>query len=131
MPRLSGINIPENKRIEISLTYIHGVGRVLANKILSETKIDPNIHAKDLSTAQIQSLTKALSEYPLEGELKKIVRENIERLKRMGSYRGLRHIMKLPSRGQRTKTNARSSKGRRKTVGSMTKDARQKIEGNK
>lgn len=131
MPRLSGIDIPENKRIEISLTYIHGVGRVLANKILSETKIDPNIHAKDLNTNQIQSLTKALSEYPLEGELKKIVRENIERLKRMGSYRGLRHIMKLPSRGQRTRTNARSSKGRRKTVGSMTKDARQKIEGNK
>lgn len=131
MPRLSGIDIPENKRIEISLTYIHGVGRVLANKILTQTKIDPNIHAKNLSTDQIQSLTKALSEYPLEGELKKIVRENIERLKRMGSYRGLRHIMKLPSRGQRTKTNARSSKGRRKTVGSMTKDARQKIEGNK
>jgi len=128
MPRLVGIDIPENKRIEIALTHIHGVGRVLAGKVLAQTKIDPNIRAKELTPAQIQSLTQVLNEYPLEGELKKIVRDNIERLKRMGAYRGLRHIMKLPSRGQRTHTNARSSKGHRKTVGSMTKGSRQKIE---
>jgi len=131
MPRLAGIDIPENKRVEIALTYVYGIGRVLAKKLLSQTKIDPNLRAKDLTPTQIQSLTKALNEFPLEGELKKIVRDNIERLKRMGTYRGLRHAKKLPSRGQRTRTNARSSKGHRKTVGSMTKDIRQKVEGNK
>lgn len=129
MPRLSGIDIPENKRMEIALTYIHGIGRTVAKKILSRAKIDLGMRAKDLTSEQIQVLTKILNEIPLEGELKKIVRDNIEALKRMGAYRGLRHIMGLPTRGQRTKTNARSRKGRRKTVGSMTKEARQKIEG--
>jgi small subunit ribosomal protein S13 len=128
MPRISGIDIPNDKRIDISLTYIYGIGRVNAKKILAEAKINPTTKAKDLTSQEVQELTKIIGTVPVEGELRKIIRDNIERLKRIGSYRGMRHSMKLPAHGQRTRTNARTLKGAKKTVGAMTKEARAKLE---
>lgn len=128
MPRIAGVDIPPDKHIEISLTYIYGLGRHRAKEILNQTKIDPYLKAKNLDGQQIQDLTKVISTLSVEGELRKATRDSIERLKRISAYRGLRHLMKLPSRGQRTRTNARTLKGNRKTVGAMTKETRQKIE---
>jgi len=128
MPRISGVDIPNDKPIKVSLTYIYGIGKATATQILSELKIDPNLRASKLTGNQIQSIVARLDRVPTEGDLKKIVRDNIQRLKRIGAYRGLRHIAGLPVRGQRTRTNARSLRGRRKTIGSMTKEMRQKME---
>lgn len=128
MPRISGIDIPNEKRIDISLTYIYGIGRITAKKLLEAAKINPSLKAKDLDSKDVQELTKVIASIPVEGELRKIVRDNIEQLKRLGTYRGLRHMMKLPTRGQRTRTNSRTLKGLKKTVGSMTKEARAKLE---
>ncbi|OQA82620.1 MAG: 30S ribosomal protein S13 [Microgenomates group bacterium ADurb.Bin238] len=128
MPRIAGVDIPNDKPIKISLTYIYGVGHATASKILSELKINPDLKANKLTSSQIQSIANWLDRLPTEGDLKKIVRDNIQRLKRIGSYRGLRHMAGLPSRGQRTRTNGRSIRGRRKTIGAMTKEMRQKME---
>lgn len=128
MPRLSGIDIPNDKPIKVSLTYIYGIGRKKAATILAELNLDPDIRAGKLDSKALQAISTKLEKIPTEGDLKKMVRDNIQRLKRIGSYRGLRHSMGLPARGQRTRTNARSLKGRRKTVGSMTKEMRQKLE---
>lgn len=128
MPRLSGVDIPNNKAIKVALTYIHGIGDHQASRILKAVKIDPDLKTDKLSSAQIQLLGQELGKIPTEGDLRQIVRENIQRLRRIGSYRGLRHGMRLPSRGQRTRTNARTLKGKRRTVGAMTKEMRQKLE---
>jgi small subunit ribosomal protein S13 len=120
VPRIAGINIPDNKRIEIALTYIYGVGRSLSNKILNQAKIDPNIRANQLSPKQINDLREIVEKtYKIEGELRQEKMLNIKRLKDVGSYRGSRHAKKLPVRGQRTKTNTRTVRGNvRKTIGS-------------
>jgi small subunit ribosomal protein S13 len=120
MPRIAGINIPDNKRIEIALTYIYGVGRSLSNKILKQAKIDPNIRANKLSPEQINVLREIVEKaYKIEGELRQEKMLNIKRLKDIGSYRGIRHAKKLPVRGQRTKTNTRTVRGNvRRSVGS-------------
>jgi|SRR3989344_294890 len=125
MPRIAGINIPENKRIEIALTYIYGIGRPLAKKILNKTKIDFNKKAKDLTPEEINDLKKSIDEkYKIEGDLRREVMINVKRLKDIGTWRGLRHIKKLPVRGQRTKTNTRTVRGNvRKTMGSGRKPA--------
>ena len=128
MPRLSGVDIPNEKPIKVSLTYIYGIGRKRAEKLLKEINLDPNIRANKLTSPQLQAISARIDQFPTEGDLKKIIRDNIQRLKRISAYRGLRHIAGLPARGQRTRTNARSLKGRRKTVGSMTKEMRQKLE---
>ena len=128
MPRIAGVDITNDKPIKISLTYIFGVGHATSSKILSELKIYPDLKANKLTSSQIQSIANWLDRLPTEGDLKKIVRDNIQRLKRIGSYRGLRHMAGLPSRGQRTRTNGRSIRGRRKTIGAMTKEMRQKME---
>lgn len=128
MARLSGIDLPNNKHIAIALTYIHGIGKTSAKKILETTGIKSNTKAGDLTGAQVQALAAVIDKTPVEGDLRKIVRENIQRLKRVGAYRGLRHHMGLPVRGQKTRTNARTRKGKRKTVGAMTKEMRQKME---
>jgi small subunit ribosomal protein S13 len=128
MPRISGINIPEQKPVKISLTYIFGIGKNTALNILKKLSIRPEIRAKDLTSDQILKLQNEVKELLVEGELKRTIRNNIEILKRIKSYRGLRHSMGLPSRGQRTKTNARTKKGKKKTVGAMTKDTRSKME---
>ncbi len=128
MARIAGIDLPNEKRIDVALTYVYGIGKHVSQNILSKVRIDPAIRVKNLTAEQINLLQKEIETMPVEGELKKIVRENIQTMKRIQSYRGLRHSMNLPVRGQRTRTNARTLKGKRKTVGAMTKEAREKLE---
>lgn len=125
MPRIAGINIPEQKQIEISLTYIHGIGRVLSRKILMETNINPTKRASELTPDEVGRLKDNIEKnYKIEGDLKRMVMLNIKRLKDIGTWRGWRHIKGLPVRGQRTKTNTRTIRGNvRKTVGSGRKPA--------
>ena len=128
MPRILGVQLPDGKRIEIALTYIYGIGLKSSQEILKATKVDPDKRAKDLTDEEAQVLQKKMEEYPVEGQLRKIVSENIKRLKQIGTYRGLRHKMGLPARGQRTRSNARTKRGRRQTVGAMRKEMMQKME---
>ncbi|MEX0869810.1 MAG: 30S ribosomal protein S13 [Candidatus Spechtbacterales bacterium] len=120
MPRISGVDIPENKQILIALTYIHGIGRTLSGKILEQVKIDKNTKTKDLTPEQVNMLRTVVSENHLvEGDLRRESRENIKRLKDISAYRGSRHERHLPTRGQRTKRNSRTVRGnKRSTVGS-------------
>lgn len=120
MIRIAGINLPDEKRIEIALTYIYGIGRSISGKILDNLNIDKNIRAKDITSEQANKLREEIEKkYRVEGELKHEVRGNIKRLKEIGSYRGIRHQKGLPVRGQRTKTNTRTVRGNvRKTMGS-------------
>ncbi len=117
MARIAGVDLPANKRIDIALTYIHGIGKTLAKAVLDETKVDPAIKVKDLTDEEISRIQKAVEKYPVEGELRAQVSQNIKRLIAIGCYRGLRHRRGLPVRGQRTRTNARTRKGPRRTVG--------------
>lgn len=127
MARIAGINIPNEKRVELALTYIFGIGLTTSKKILAQTKINPDTRAKDLSDTDLEKLRSVISKnYRIEGDLKMEVSQNIKRLKEIGSYRGLRHTKGLPARGQRTKTNARTRRGRKVTVGSGRKPAAQK-----
>ena len=123
MARISGIDLPNNKRVEIALGYIKGIGLPLSQKILAETGIDYNIRAKDLTDAQVASINAKIVELqiPVEGELKRINSQNIRRLIEIKSYRGSRHQKGLPARGQRTRANARTRKGKKKTVGGTKK----------
>lgn len=123
MPRIAGINIPDNKRIEIALTYIYGIGRPLGKKILKEAGIDPGLKASQLSPTKINELKDIIEKnYRIEGDLRRDRMMAIKRLKDIGAWRGLRHIKGLPVRGQRTKTNNRTVRGNvRKTVGSGRK----------
>jgi len=123
MPRIAGINIPEKKQIEISLTYIYGVGRSLSRKILAMTKINPKKLASDLSQEEVNLLKEIIEkQHKVEGDLRRTIITNIKRLKDIGSWRGHRHAKGLPVRGQRTKTNNRTVRGNvRKTVGSGRK----------
>jgi len=118
--RLVGINIPDNKRIVIALTYVYGIGHSLADQILKSAKIDLNKRAKDLTSEEINRIKEIIERsYKIEGELRQIVKQNIGRLKEIQCYRGIRHLKRLPTRGQRTKTNSRTVRGNvRKTVGS-------------
>lgn len=124
--RLLGITIPDNKRLEISLTAIYGIGRPLAQTILKNAGIDFAKTGKDLNTAEENEIRKLVENYKLEGELKREVSSNIKRLKDIKCYRGSRHAKRLPARGQRTKTNARTLKGAKKTMGSGRKKAEKK-----
>jgi small subunit ribosomal protein S13 len=117
MPRLLGVDIPNEKRVEIALTYIYGIGRVSAQRILRELTIRPDTRAKDLKEDEIAALATYIEKnYPVEGTLRRQVLQNINRLKEIQCYRGLRHRRSLPVRGQRTRSNARGRKGPRKTV---------------
>lgn len=131
MLRLVGIDLPEQKRIEVALTYIYGIGPKVAKEILGKAKVNPDTRAKDLTTSQVSAVQKILETYKVEGDLRKEIRENIQRLKRIGSYRGSRHNANLPAHGQRTRTNARTLRGKRKTIGAMKKEDAAKIEGAK
>ena len=111
MARIAGVDIPRNKRVEISLTYIFGIRRSTANKILEKANVDKNIKVKDLSEEQVGQIRTIVDEFKIEGELRKEIRLNIKRLMDIKSYRGLRHRNGLPVRGQKTKTNARTRKG--------------------
>lgn len=126
--RIVGVEIPDNERAEIGLTRFFGIGKTNVKALAKMAKIDLNTRVKDLSRDDISVLMKALESFKTEGDLKKEIRENIDRLKAIKSYRGIRHIVNLPVRGQRTKTNSRTRKGKKKTVGSLTKEAWAKIE---
>lgn len=117
MVRIAGVDLPSNKRMEIGLTYIYGIGRSLALEILDRAKVDPGRRAKDLTEAEVIALRDTIKDYTVEGDLRKDVQMNIKRLIDIGTYRGGRHRRGLPVRGQRTKTNARTKRGKRKTVG--------------
>lgn len=120
MPRVLGVDIPGNKRIEYSLRYIHGIGPARSRSILVEAKIDPGKKADDLTPEELRSLLGVIQTgYRVEGDLRREVAQNIRRLISIGSYRGLRHRRGLPARGQRTSTNARTRKGPRRTVGAI------------
>jgi small subunit ribosomal protein S13 len=125
MPRIAGVNIPENKRIEIALTYIYGIGNSLSKKILKELKVDINKKASDLTPKEVNDLKDYIEKnYKIEGDLRRQIMINVKRLKDIGAWRGLRHSKGLPVRGQRTKTNNRTVRGNvRKTMGSGRKPA--------
>lgn len=124
MPRIVGVDIPKEKRVEIALGYIYGIGRTLSNRILKVANISPDKRAKDLTEEEVARLSSIIQkEYKVEGDLKREVSANIKRLIDVGSYRGLRHRRSLPVRGQRTRTNARTRKGPRKTVGVIRQKA--------
>ena len=122
MARIAGVDLPKNKKIEYALPYIYGIGLTTSRKILKDTGIDPNKRAYELTEEEVSILNKEIqNNYIVEGELRKIVQLNIKELMDLGCYRGLRHRKGLPVRGQRTKTNARTRKGKRKTVGAKAK----------
>jgi small subunit ribosomal protein S13 len=114
MARIAGVNIPVNKRVEIGLTYVFGVGRSTAQQILAKTKIDPNTLVKDLTEDEVVRLREAVEQHEVEGDLRRERSQAVKRLMEIGSYKGLRHRRGLPVRGQRTKTNARGRKGPRR-----------------
>lgn len=117
MPRVVGVDIPNNKRLDVALTYVYGVGRVTATKVCEELRLDPAMQARDLTEEQLTNLATHLEKvYVVEGSLRRQIAAAIARLRDIGSYRGLRHRRGLPVRGQRTRTNARGRKGPKKTV---------------
>ncbi|MBQ7699463.1 MAG: 30S ribosomal protein S13 [Clostridia bacterium] len=122
MARIAGVDIPNAKRVEIGLTYIYGIGRTTSNKILAKTGINPDTRCKDLTEEDISKLREEIeNHHQVEGDLRREVALNIKRLTEIGCYRGIRHRKGLPVRGQRTKTNARTRKGRAKTVANKKK----------
>lgn len=116
MARIEGVDLPRNKRVVIALTYIYGIGRTRSEEILEATGVDPDIRVRDLTEDQVGLLRTAVGDYTTEGDLRREVQLNIKRLQEIQSYRGLRHRNNLPVRGQRTKTNARTRRGKPKTV---------------
>ena len=128
MARISGIELPANKKILFALPYVYGIGRALSEKLLAETKVDPDKRVKDLTEAEVSKLQKATDNVIIEGDLRRIVQQNIRRLEEIGTYRGLRHRKNLPARGQRTRSNARTKRGKRMTVGAIKKEVAQKME---
>ena len=121
---MAGFNVPDNKRAEVALTYIFGIGRPAARRILTSAKVDPNLRIKDINETELNRVRSVVTEnYQVEGDLAQQLRHNINRLKDVNSYRGSRHKANLPARGQRTRTNARTKRGKRMTVGSGRKQA--------
>lgn len=117
MPRVSGVDIPSGKRVDVALTYIYGIGNVVSKQLLEELQISPAVRAKDLTEEQVSQINQLIErKYVVEGQLRRQMMQNISRLKEIKCYRGLRHMRGLPCRGQRTRTNARTRKGPRKTV---------------
>jgi small subunit ribosomal protein S13 len=122
MARISGVTIPSEKQIQVALTYVYGIGPKTAGDIVANAKVEPTIRVKDLTDAEVARIQDCINErYTVEGELQRIVSGNIKRLKDIGAYRGLRHKANLPVHGQRTKTNARTKRGRKVTVGGTAK----------
>jgi small subunit ribosomal protein S13 len=126
MARIAGIDLPRNKRVEIGLTYIYGVGLTRAQEILEKTGVNPDTRVKDLSDSDVAALRSAIQDYQVEGDLRRWEAMNIKRLMDIGTYRGRRHRMGLPVRGQRTRTNARTRRGVRRTVAGKKKAAAKK-----
>jgi small subunit ribosomal protein S13 len=132
MARLLGVTLPDEKRIDYALTLVYGIGWSNVKKILSQTNIDPNKKVKEVTEEQLKKIIEVIEkDYKVEGYLREQVNENIKRLREIGCYRGIRHIRGLPVNGQRTKANARTKRGKRKTVGALKKEMWAKIEQNK
>lgn len=124
MARIAGVNIPDEKQVQISLTYIYGIGPKHAREILKKVNIEPTVRLKDLTDNEVSKISETIgNDYVVEGELRRIVNSNIKRLKDINAYRGLRHKANLPTRGQRTRTNARTRRGKKVTVGGTAKKA--------
>lgn len=124
MARISGVTIPDNKQAWVALTYIYGIGPKTSNDILAQAKIEPTVRVKNLNDGEISRIQDIINaNYTIEGELQRVINGNIKRLRDINSYRGLRHKNNLPSRGQRTKTNARTRRGKKLTVGGTAKKA--------
>lgn len=122
MARISGVTIPNEKQVQIALTYVYGIGPKFSSEILVKAKVDPTVRVKDLTEAEVGKISEIIgNDYTVEGELQRIVTGNIKRLKDINAYRGIRHKQNLPSRGQRTKTNARTRRGKKITVGGTAK----------
>ena len=122
MKRIAVADIPEEKRVEVALTYIYGVGNFLARKIIKNCNLDPDKRIKNLTEDEVNSLQRELGNYRIEGDLRREVQNNIKRLSEIESYRGIRHKRNLPVRGQRTRVNARTKRGKRLTIGTVKKD---------
>mgnify|MGYP001579549990 CR=1 FL=1 len=129
MARIAGVDLPENKRVDIGLTYIYGIGRSNVAQVIKETSVAPDKRIKDLTEDEINKLQKSVERFKVEGDLRQEVEQNIKRLEETGSYRGSRHRKGLPSRGQRTRSNARTKRGKRKTVGTVRKEVVAKAGG--
>lgn len=127
MARIAGVDLPSDKRLEAALPYIYGIGLTLAKKILADCKLDPDKRTKNLTEDEVNTLQKAVEKYKVEGDLRREVQGNIKRLQEIGAYRGIRHTRGLPVRGQRTKVNARTKRGKRMTIGTVRKDVVAKI----
>lgn len=124
MARISGVTIPDSKQVQVALTYVHGIGPKTSQTILQTAKIEPTVRVKNLTDSEISRIQDAINQdYLVEGELQRVVSGNIKRLKDINSYRGLRHKVGLPTRGQRTRTNARTRRGHKVTVGGTAKKA--------
>ena len=122
MARIAGVDLPREKRIEIGLTYIYGIGRTSANRILKEANVDPNTRVRDITDEEVKRISAVIDEtQTVEGDLRREIAMNIKRLQEIGCYRGIRHRKGLPCRGQKTKTNARTCKGPKKTVANKKK----------
>jgi small subunit ribosomal protein S13 len=127
MARIVGVNLPQEKRVEVGLTYVFGIGLATSQKILKDNNINPDTRVKDLTEGEINKIREAIEgKVMVEGDLRREVSQNIRRLKEVGSYRGMRHSANLPVRGQRTKTNARNKRGKKVTVGSGKKKSSEK-----
>ncbi len=122
MARIAGVDLPEQKRVDIGLTYIFGIGRSNVKQVIKESKVDATKRIKDLTEEEINKLQKSIEKFKVEGDLKQEIEQNIKRLEEIGSFRGIRHKKGLPSRGQRTRSNARTKRGKRKTVGTVRKE---------
>ncbi len=122
MARISGVDLPREKRVEIGLTYVYGIGRVSANKILEAAKVNPDTRVRDLTDEEVKRISEVIdADYMVEGDLRREIAMNIKRLQEIGCYRGIRHRKGLPVRGQKTKTNARTRKGPKRTVANKKK----------
>ncbi len=131
MPRVAGVDIPGDKKVPYALAYVYGIGLSTAKKLVKQAKIDSNKRASELDGQEINLLQKSLDKTLTEGDLRQQINDNINRLKRIKAYRGIRHMMGLPVRGQRTRVNARTRKGKRKTVGALSKEMATKLEAAK
>lgn len=129
MARIAGVDLPEQKRVDIGLTYIFGIGRSNVAKVIKDSAVAPEKRIKDLTDEEVGKLQRAVEQFKVEGDLRQEVEQNIKRLEEIGSYRGLRHRKGLPSRGQRTRSNARTKRGKRKTVGTVRKEVVAKTGG--
>lgn len=122
MARIAGVDLPENKRVDIGLTYIFGIGRANVVSVVKDAGVDAAKRVKDLTEEEINKLQKAVEQFKVEGDLRQEIEKNIKRLEEIGSFRGIRHRKGLPVRGQRTRSNARTKRGKRKTVGTIRKE---------